>query len=168
KPVVALVQVEPVGAEVRREVEVGQAVVVDVADGDAAAVVVVHVVENAERGVVGQPIDERDTGALGSQPLEQLRLANATAAGDRQRRGQQQDRTRNAERGTRNSDPKQPSSSAFRLPRSHLPYRAGRIRIAWPPPGARTIRRRVVESTGRLEIATGNGFVSQFAPGPSA
>src|SRR5205807_3970502 len=89
EPVVALVQVEPVGAEVRSEVEVGQAVVVDVADGHAAAVVVVHVVENAERGVVGQPIDERDTAALGSQPLEQLRRANATAGGDRQRRDQQ-------------------------------------------------------------------------------
>src|SRR5205823_3202833 len=47
-------------------------------------------------------------------------------------------------------------------------YGAGRIRIACPPPGASTRCSRDRESTGRLEIATGNGFVSQFAPGPSA
>lgn len=47
-------------------------------------------------------------------------------------------------------------------------YGASRIRIAWPPPGASTIRNRVAEVTGRFEIATGSGLSSQLAPGPSA
>src|SRR6266542_109227 len=47
-------------------------------------------------------------------------------------------------------------------------YLAGRIRMAWPPPGASTIWRREAAVTVRLEIATGRGLVSQFAPGPSA
>src|SRR2546422_3057761 len=47
-------------------------------------------------------------------------------------------------------------------------YRAGLIRIACPPPGASTRCRREVASTERLEIVTGSGLVSQFAPGPSA
>src|SRR6266702_2443569 len=47
-------------------------------------------------------------------------------------------------------------------------YRAGRIRIACPPPGASTRCRRDFASTGRWVIATGSGLVSQFAPGPSA
>ena len=42
------------------------------------------------------------------------------------------------------------------------------MRTAWPPPGASTMRNRDVESTGFEEIATGSGFVAQFAPGPSA
>ena len=67
EPVIPLVQVEPVGAHVRREVEVREAVVVDVAHRHAPAVVVVHVAEDVERGVVRQPVDERDAGLLGRQ-----------------------------------------------------------------------------------------------------
>ena len=44
----------------------------------------------------------------------------------------------------------------------------GRMRIAWPPPGASITRRRVAEVTGRLVMVTGNGLSSQFALGPSA
>src|SRR5205823_10608551 len=168
EPIISLVHVQSVGSDVRGEVEVGQAVVVDVTHGYSATVVVVHVGEDVERGIVGQPVGERDAGAARRQELEQLRLAGAAAAGERQSREEGQNQTRNAERGTRNSAPKPLPSSAFRLPRSHLPYRAGLIRIACPPPGASTRCRREVASTERWEIVTGSGFVSQFAPGPSA
>lgn len=46
--------------------------------------------------------------------------------------------------------------------------RAGRSRIACPPPGANTSRNVDADVTGRREIATGSGFVSQCALGPSA
>src|SRR6185312_1581973 len=168
EPIIPLVQVQPVGSDVRREVDVLQAVVVDVTHRDATTVVVVHVLENVERGVVGQPVGERDAGALRGQQLEQPRLAGATAGGERHHRQERHNRTRNAERGTRNSAPEQLPRSAFRLPRSHFSYRAGRILIACPPPGASTMCSRDVASTVRLEMVTGNGLVSQFAPGPSA
>ena len=80
EPIVPLVQIEAVGPHVRREIQVRQTVVVDVAHGYAAAVVEVHVVEDVERGVVGQPVRERDTGPLGRQELEELGLAGTTAA----------------------------------------------------------------------------------------
>ena len=44
----------------------------------------------------------------------------------------------------------------------------GRMRIASPPPGAMAMRRTELRVTVRCEIATGVGFVSQLAPGPSA
>src|SRR2546427_9928803 len=66
----------------RSEVEVGQAVVVDVTHRYSATIVVVHVGEDVERGIVGQPVGERDAGAARRQELEQLRLAGAAAAGD--------------------------------------------------------------------------------------
>lgn len=47
------------------------------------------------------------------------------------------------------------------------PY-SGRIRIAWPPPGARITRSRVAEETGRRVITTGKGLSSQCALAPSA
>src|SRR5205807_5318835 len=128
-------------------------VVVDVAHRDAAAVVVVHVGEDIERRVVGQAVGKGDAGALRGEPLEQLRLARA-AARERQREGEQR-------------PPGSNPQSAIRNPQLAY-YLADRIRIACPPPGASTRCRRVVASTGRLEIETGNGFVSQFAPGPSA
>ena len=59
EPVVPLVQVEPVGPEVGGEVEVGQPVAVDVARRDAAAVVVVQVVEDVELGTLRQLVGER-------------------------------------------------------------------------------------------------------------
>src|SRR5712664_514146 len=52
--------------------------------------------------------------------------------------------------------------------RFHGSFPAGRMRIAWPPPGASAIRRCEVRVTVRCEMATGVGFVSQLAPGPSA
>src|SRR5207248_5194134 len=85
-PIISLVHVQSVGSDVRGEVEVGQAVVVDVTHGYSATVVVVHVGEDVERGIVGQPVGERDAGAARRQELEQLRLAGAAAAGERQRR----------------------------------------------------------------------------------
>ena len=57
--IVSLVQVQMVGPEIRREVEVGQSVVVDVAYRNAAAVVVVQIVEDVEARVLGQFIRER-------------------------------------------------------------------------------------------------------------
>ena len=81
--VVALVEIEPVGAEVRREVEIGQAVVVDVARGHAAAVVVVEVVQDVEGRVFRQAILERDAGRPRRQQLEQARAGGAVAPGQR-------------------------------------------------------------------------------------
>ena len=47
--VVPLVQIESIRADVRREIEVGQPIVVDVTDGDSAPVVVVQIREDVER-----------------------------------------------------------------------------------------------------------------------
>ena len=47
-------------------------------------------------------------------------------------------------------------------------HRAGRIRIAWPPPGASLTRSRVAEVTALFVMLTGRGLSSQFASGPSA
>src|SRR2546427_12219279 len=69
----------------RGEIEVGQAVVVDVTHRYSATVVVVHVGEDVERGIVGQPVAERNAGAARRQELEQLRLAAAPPAGARPR-----------------------------------------------------------------------------------
>src|SRR3989454_9598848 len=82
EPIISLIHVQPVGPDVRSEVEVGQAVVVDVTHRYSATVVVVHVGEDVERGIVGQPVGERDAGAARRQEVEQLRLAGAAAAGD--------------------------------------------------------------------------------------
>src|SRR5438034_2796802 len=73
EPIISLVQVQPVGSDVRGEIEVGQAVVVDVTHRYSATVVVVHVGEDVERGIVGQPVGERDAGAARRQELEQDR-----------------------------------------------------------------------------------------------
>ena len=164
EPVVPQVPVQPIGTHVRGEVEIRKAVAVDIAHGDTAAVVVVEEVDDVERGILLRDcVDERDAGGAGGQELEQRRGVRAPATG-----GQQQKQTRNAEVGTGNSERLSRPGSAFRVPRSHLPYRAGRIRIAWPPPGARTRRKREAAVTARWEIETGSGFVSQLAPGPSA
>src|SRR5205823_14331989 len=97
EPIIPLVQVQPVGSDVGGEVEVRQAVVVDVAHRHSTTVVEVHVGENVERRVVGQPVDERHTGALRGQRLEELRLAGATAGRGQHASGdeERQDRTRN-------------------------------------------------------------------------
>ena len=49
EPVIALVYVEPIGADVRGEVQIGQAIVVDVAHSDTAAVVEIQVGQDVER-----------------------------------------------------------------------------------------------------------------------
>ena len=69
--VVALVQIEAIRAAVGREVEVGEPVVVDVSDRDAAAVVVVEVVQDVERGVFGERVGEADPRAARAQRLEE-------------------------------------------------------------------------------------------------
>jgi hypothetical protein len=55
------VAIETVGPQVRREVQVRQAVAIDVSGRYAAAVVVVQVVQDVERRIFGQRVDERDT-----------------------------------------------------------------------------------------------------------
>src|SRR5206468_7500090 len=47
-------------------------------------------------------------------------------------------------------------------------FPAGRMRIAWPPPGASATRRCEARVTVRCVMDTGSGLVSQLAPGPSA
>src|SRR5207249_6574275 len=131
-----------IGTHVRREVEIGEPVAVHVAHGDAAAVVVVEEVDDVERGILLRHlVDERDARGAWGQNLEQRGGLRRPGAGGEE----QQSPTR-----------------------SHVPYRSGRIRIACPPPGARTRWRLVLASTARCEIETGRGFVSQCAPGPSA
>ncbi len=143
--VIASVQVEPVGSDVRREVEIGKAVVIDVADGDTTAVVVVQVVEDVEGGVIRQAIHERHAGGFGWQGFEERRArrwsGGSLAAGE-------QDHQR--------------AMSPFHR------FVTGRMRIACPPPGASASCRCEPRVTVRCAIVTGSGFVSQFAPGPSA
>src|SRR6266404_2330440 len=50
----------------------------------------------------------------------------------------------------------------------HGRFPAGRMRIAWPPPGANAMRRCDARVTVRCVMDTGSGLVSQSAPGPSA
>src|SRR5205814_6212126 len=63
--VIALIQVQPVGSHIRGEVQIGKAVVVDVAHGDTTAVVVVQVAEHVEGGVIRKAIHERHAGGFG-------------------------------------------------------------------------------------------------------
>jgi hypothetical protein len=69
--VVAFVQVEAIGADVGCEIEIRKPVVVDVPDRDAAAVVVVEIIENVERGVFRKTIRERDACAPRIETLEE-------------------------------------------------------------------------------------------------
>ena len=69
--VIAPVQVQPVGSDIRCEVEIGKAVVIDVAHGDTAAVVVVQVAEHVEGGVIGKSIRECHARRFGRERLEE-------------------------------------------------------------------------------------------------
>ena len=69
--IVPLIAIELVGAEVRREIEIGQAIPVDVAHRDSAAVVVVEVVEDIEVRLLRQRIGEGDAGRSRAKKLEQ-------------------------------------------------------------------------------------------------
>ena len=73
--VVAFVSIEPVRTEVGGEVEIGKAVAIDVADGDAGAIVVVEVVEDVEVGLLGKNVGEADAGLFWFKQLEELGLA---------------------------------------------------------------------------------------------
>ena len=120
EPVVPLVQVKPIGPPVRGEVEIGQAVVVHVADGHAAAVVVVQVVEDVERRVFGEPVDKRDAGPLGWQQLEQggTTLGAMAAGQDRHARTEEERRpARDAKHsGRRGRDQGAVFTSAIKIP----------------------------------------------------
>ena len=71
EPEVAQVAVQPVGAQVRREIQIDQSITVDVAGRHAAAVVVVQVIDDVDRGVgEGQSVGERDPARLRRDNLE--------------------------------------------------------------------------------------------------
>ena len=69
--------------------------------------------------------------------------------------------------GVAGVDPQLRGEGSERLQLIH-DYFAGRMRIAWPPPGASTRWSREALVTERCVIVTGNGLSSQFALGPSA
>ena len=50
EPEIALVAIEPVGTEIRREVQVRQAVAINVAGGHAPTVVVVQIIDDVDLG----------------------------------------------------------------------------------------------------------------------
>jgi hypothetical protein len=86
EPKVAPVEVQPVWAEVRGQVQISEAVVVDVPRRDAATVVVVQVVQDVELAALRQLVDEGDARLLRTQELEQRRRAlGAIARGERHR-----------------------------------------------------------------------------------
>ena len=78
--VAALVSIELVGAKVGGEVQIGEAIAVDITDGDAGAVVVVEVVEDVEVRFFRQRIGEGDAGLVGWQQVEQLGLGGLCAS----------------------------------------------------------------------------------------
>ncbi len=71
KPVRAQVQVQPVVVQVRREEELRQPVAGEVAERDAAAVVVVAVGEDVQLGGVDQAVLEAHAGVLRGEPGEE-------------------------------------------------------------------------------------------------
>jgi hypothetical protein len=154
EPVIPLIEIEPVRTQVGREVEIRQAVVVDVADGDPATVVIVEIIEDVELGVFRQLVDERDAGRFGLQQLEER---SGILAGT-------------ARHGWDAGDDDQ---GARRRDATH----GGQLRVLlveWPDAdrlstsGGEVQRQRERASTGRLEILTGNGLSRQWALGPSA
>ena len=82
EPEIALVAIEPVGTEIRREVQVRQAVAINVAGGHAPTVVVVQIIDDVDLGRFRQLIDERHPGHFRGEKLEQR--CGAVAAGQRQ------------------------------------------------------------------------------------
>jgi hypothetical protein len=65
--VVALVEIQPVGTEIRSEIKVRQPVTINVPRRDSTAVVVVEVVEDVEVGFFRKRVDEIDAGRLWRQ-----------------------------------------------------------------------------------------------------
>ena len=80
EPHVALVQVQTTGDLVAREKDVGEAVVVDVADGHAGAIVDVWERQGAERITGSDGVGERDAGLARIQSFENRRLRSGSAA----------------------------------------------------------------------------------------
>src|SRR2546423_3249738 len=72
--VVAFVAIELVRAKIRGEVEIGEPITIDIADSDAASVVVVEVVDDVEVGALGQIVGEGDTCPFWFEQLEQAWL----------------------------------------------------------------------------------------------
>ncbi len=60
--VIPTIAIELIGAQVRGEIEIGQAVPIDVAHRDSAAVVVVEIVQDVEVGLLRQRVREGDPG----------------------------------------------------------------------------------------------------------
>src|SRR5207253_11127436 len=77
-----------IGADVGRKVEIRKSVVIDVADGDAAAVVVVEVVQDVEGRVFGERVGERDSRPSRREKLEQMGLVRLAARNESGRRRQ--------------------------------------------------------------------------------
>jgi hypothetical protein len=63
----AFVEVKLIGRHITGEIEVGQPIIVEVADADAAAIVNIRLVEDVERVVFDNVIAETDTGGAGGQ-----------------------------------------------------------------------------------------------------
>src|SRR5438552_5171378 len=90
--IVALIAIELVRAEVRGEVQVGEPVSVDIADGNSGTVVVVQVVEDVKVRPLRQVVGERDSGRFWLEELEQRRrdgwaIRLATSDGNRTKQG---------------------------------------------------------------------------------
>ena len=79
--VIPFVEIEPVGAAVRGEIQVGQPVAVHVARSNSTPVIEVEIVENVERGVLGQPVLERHTSLFGRERFKQRRRLATLATG---------------------------------------------------------------------------------------
>ena len=93
EPHVALVEVQATRDHVAGEVQVGEPVVVDVADGDAGAVVDVGVGLNVEGVARRDGVRERDSGPVRREQLEHGTLARP-AAGEGEQREQEREATR--------------------------------------------------------------------------
>ena len=72
------VQVQAARDHVAGEEDVRQSVIIDVADGDAGAVVDVDVGLDIQRVIGGDGVRERDAGLVGAQELEQRAIPLAS------------------------------------------------------------------------------------------
>ncbi len=101
EPEVARVAIEPVGTEVRREVQVRQAVAVHITGSHAPAVIEIQVVDDVELGSLRQLVGECHPGGFRGKQLEQGLGTLYGAAGQRQHAGGEQSarKTRSRFRG---------------------------------------------------------------------
>ena len=86
---VAQVAVQPVSTQVRGEVQVDQSIAIDVSRCDTAAIVVVQIVDDVDRGIFRQCIGERDAARLRRNGREERRggggTRSTTRKGDNER-----------------------------------------------------------------------------------